>query len=77
MDETRMAGCWLLVTFSHGYGRSFCYFFYFFDHLNFHDRGSWVVQSVERLNLDFGSGHDPRVGGLSPMSRSMLSMESA
>ena len=22
-------------------------------------RGAWVAQSVEHLNLDFGSGHDP------------------
>ena len=28
-------------------------------------RGAWRAQSVERPTLDFGSGHDPRVMGLS------------
>ena len=35
-------------------------------------RGAWVVQSVERPTLDFGSGHDPRVAGSSPASGSTL-----
>ena len=29
------------------------------------ERGTWVAQSVECPTLDFGSGHDPRVLGLS------------
>ena len=36
---------------------------------------SGVAQSVAHLTLDFGSGHDSRVAGLSPMSGSALSME--
>ena len=28
--------------------------------------GAWVAQSVERLTLDFSSGHDLRVVGSSP-----------
>jgi len=36
-----------------------------------------VAQSVGRLTLGFGSGHDLRVLGLSPMSGSALSTESA
>ena len=36
-----------------------------------------MAQSVERLTLYFGSGHDPRVMGLSPESDSVLSMEPA
>ena len=39
-------------------------------------RGAWVVQSFEQPTLGFGSGHDFRVVGLSPISGSMLSMES-
>ena len=39
------------------------------------NRGTWVVQLVERLTLDFGSGHDPRVTGLSPNLGSVLSVE--
>ena len=35
------------------------------------------AQWVERLALDFSSGHDPRVMGLSPVSGSMLSVEPA
>ena len=27
-------------------------------------RGAWVVQSVELLTLDFGSGHDLTVRGI-------------
>ena len=38
---------------------------------------AWVVQSVERLTLDFGSGPDPRIVGLSSGSVSALSVESA
>ena len=34
-----------------------------------------MAQSVERLTLDFSSGHDPRVLGSSPMSGSVLSVE--
>ena len=40
-------------------------------------RGTWVAQWVERLTLDFGSGHDPRVIGSSPTLGSVLSMEPA
>ena len=36
-----------------------------------------MAQLVEHLTLDFGSGHDPRVMGSSPMSGSMLSVEPA
>ena len=38
---------------------------------------SQVPQSVECLTLDFGSGCDTRVGGLSPVSGPMPSMEPA
>ena len=38
---------------------------------------AWVVQSVEHLTLDFGSGHDMRVVGLNPVLGSMLSVEPA
>ena len=30
-------------------------------------RGAWVARSVERPTLDLGSGHDPRVVGVSPV----------
>ena len=30
------------------------------------DGGAWMAQSVERQTLDFGSGHDLVVHGLSP-----------
>ena len=40
-----------------------------------HDQGAWVAQSVECLTLDFGSGHDPRVLGSSPVSGSLLGAE--
>ena len=40
-------------------------------------RGTWVAQSVEQSTIDFGPGHNHRVVGLSPMSSSVLSMESA
>jgi len=36
-----------------------------------------VAQSVKCPTLDFGSGHDLGVTGLSPMSGSLLSWESA
>ena len=36
-----------------------------------------MAQSVEHLTLDFGSGHDPRVMGLSSASGSVLSVELA
>ena len=39
--------------------------------------GTWVAQVVEHPTLDFSSGHDLRVVGLSPMSGSMLSVKSA
>ena len=44
----------------------------------YRNRGAWVAQSVELLTLDFSSGHDPRVVGLTPgsVSRSGLSLES-
>ena len=32
-------------------------------------RGAWVVQSVQRLTLDFGSGHDVTVRGIEPHIR--------
>ena len=34
-----------------------------------------MAQSVERLTLDFGSGQDPRVVGLSPTSGSAMNMD--
>ena len=34
-----------------------------------------MAQSVKRLTLDFGSGRDPRVMGLSPTSGSALGVE--
>ena len=34
--------------------------------------GAWVAQSVEHLPLDFGSGHDLKVVGLSPPLDSVL-----
>ena len=37
--------------------------------------GTWGAQSVEHPTLDFGSGHDPRVVGLSPASGSALSVD--
>ena len=40
-------------------------------------QGAWVTQSVEHQILDFGSGHDPRVVELSPVSGSKLSVEPA
>ena len=40
-------------------------------------RGAWVAQLVECLTLDFVSGHDPRVVGLSPAGGITLSVESA
>ena len=39
--------------------------------------GTWVVQSVGHLTLDFGSGHDTRVVGLSPTLGPALSLEPA
>ena len=38
---------------------------------------AWVVWLVEHQSLGFGSGHDPRVMGLSPTSGSSLSTQSA
>jgi len=40
-------------------------------------RGAWVVQLVNHLTLDFGSGHGLRVVGLSPVSGSVLGVGSA
>ena len=40
-------------------------------------RGAWVAQLVDHLTLDFDSGHDPRVVGLSPTLGSMPSVEPA
>ena len=39
--------------------------------------GTWMVQSVKCLTLDFGSGHDLTIVGLSPALGSALSMEPA
>ena len=39
--------------------------------------GAWVAQSVECLTLDFSSGHDPKVVGLSLAPGSLLSTQSA
>ena len=36
-----------------------------------------MAQSVERLTLDLGSGHDPGVMGWSPASGCVLNMEAA
>ena len=41
------------------------------------DWGAWVAQSVERLTLSFGLGHDPRVIGSSPTSGLAQNMERA
>ena len=38
---------------------------------------AWVVQSVEHLTLDLGSGHDPRVMESSPELGSVLNVEPA
>jgi len=40
-------------------------------------RGAWMAQSVEHPTLDFSSGHDLRVVGLSPVLGSVLGGESA
>ena len=40
-------------------------------------RSPWVAQSVEPPTPDFGSGHNPRAMGSSPMSGSVLSTETA
>ena len=44
---------------------------------NMEVRGTWMARAAECQTLDFGSGHNPRVGGLSPMVGSALSVESA
>lgn len=41
------------------------------------DGGVWVAQSVERPTLDFGSGHDLRVVGLSLTLGSTVCVQSA
>ena len=38
---------------------------------------AWVAESVKLMTLDFASGHDLRVLGLSPLPDSVLSVESA
>ena len=40
-------------------------------------RGTWVAHSLERLTLDFSSGHDLGVVRLSPTAGSALSTESS
>ena len=40
-------------------------------------KSTWVVQKFEHLTLDFGSGHDSTVEGLSHALGSALSMEIA
>ena len=49
----------------------------FQDQLPFNNEctGAWVAQSAEHLTLDFCSGHDPRIVGLSPVSGSRLGVE--
>ena len=42
-----------------------------------HSQGAWMVQLVEHPTLGLGSGHDPRVMGLSPVLDSTLSVEPA
>ena len=42
-----------------------------------HFGGTWVAQSVEPMTLEFSSGNDPRVLGLSPTLGPMLSVEPA
>ena len=37
--------------------------------------GTWVAQSVERLTLDFGSGHGPRIMGSAGLSSALLIVE--
>ena len=47
-------------------------------HLTFYMlKGAWVAQSVECLTLEFSSGHDPGVIGLSTMLGCMLSVKPA
>ena len=59
----------LLLTQCKIWGSHLCYIKMFW--------GTWVAQSVERLALDFGSGHDSGVTGLSPVSSSALCVEPA
>ena len=44
---------------------------------NYGKKGAWMTQSLEHPTLDFVSGHDIRVVGLSLASGSALSMEPA
>ena len=37
--------------------------------------GTWVAQLVKHLTLDYGSGHDLRILGWSPVAGSMLREE--
>ena len=39
-------------------------------------RGTWVAQSVKRLTLGFGSGHDLMVRGFKPHTGSVLTTQS-
>ena len=39
--------------------------------------GAWVAQLVKCLTVDFGSGHDPRVVGWSPVLGSVLGVDPA
>ena len=41
------------------------------------NEGTWMVQSIERPMLDFGSGHDPHILRLSHVSGSALDVEPA
>ena len=42
-----------------------------------HYRGTWVAQSIKHSTLGFGSGHDLKVLGWSPVASSSLRAESA
>ena len=45
--------------------------------LKIHSWGAWAVQQVEHPTLDFGSDHDSKVVGWSPLQGSELSVEPA
>ena len=53
------------------------FYFIIVLYLRNYPRGTWVVQLVGRLTLDFGLGCDLGTVGLSSMSDSTLSTESA
>ena len=44
--------------------------------MNYKGRNAWVAQSFEHPTLDFGSGRDPELQGLSSALGSVLSGES-